>query len=332
MYSNNTGIEAVRNHCKSGNCLGPLPDDTTENIYSNSPTDYTPSTLGKWVEKTYSPTVQPKDYAYPASEPEESAQRPNKRRRFVTETRSLKFIPFTADGSDEEAVSNPNAGSDDEGQVPAHLQVVAPVMEAEKLEIQALRVELNRKSEFWEAERRQWEGEIARLAVERVRWEMKVRAADEIKVSWDADQVAIQQKYQQCMKECEKLRLQLSEVLIQRDQWSVARNAMVKERSAMASNMIKLNSSLKTALESHIQAVDGCINEWNTPILPEEKTSMKYSLETHYYPLNTFESVWIRHESGKTEYAEEEDSGQNGKGGAGDRVLGANVEPIVMKT
>lgn len=47
MYSNTTGIEAVRNHCKSGNCLGPLPDDTTEKVYSNSPTDYTPSTLGK---------------------------------------------------------------------------------------------------------------------------------------------------------------------------------------------------------------------------------------------------------------------------------------------
>lgn len=70
---------------------------------------------------------------------------------------------------------------------------MAANMETEKSEVQGLQVKVDRKCEFWKAERRQWEGEITRLTVERVRWEMKLCAADEIKASWDADQAAIQQ-------------------------------------------------------------------------------------------------------------------------------------------
>jgi len=37
-------------------------------------------------------------------------------------------------------------------------------------------------------------------------------------------------------------------------------------------------------------------------------------------------------EFGEEEHAEEEDSSQDGKDSAGDRVLGANVEPFTIKT
>lgn len=157
-------------------------------------------------------------------------------------------------GSDEEAVTNQTIGSSDEGQVQAHL--VAATMETEKSEVQALQVKWDQKCEFWEAERRQWEGEITKLTVERVRWEMKVRAADEIKASRDADHVAIQQKHQQSVKECEKLRLQLSDVLAQRDQWSMERKAMIEERALMATNVIKSNHSLKIAIEVGFSALN----------------------------------------------------------------------------
>lgn len=58
------------------------------------------------------------------------------------------------------------------------------------------------------------------------------------------------------MKECEKLRLQLSEVLVQLDRWDVERKAMIEEHSAMATNMIKLNYSLTTAIEVGLSALD----------------------------------------------------------------------------
>lgn len=150
--------------------------------------------LASFTEKN----VQPKDHARPAFET----------RRFVTtEKKSPKLkqflIPFAVDrsdeesftdrtaGSDEEEVTNRTIGSNDEDHVQARL--VAANMETEKSEVQGLQVKVDRKCEFWKAERRQWEGEITRLTVERVRWEMKLCAADEIKASWDADQAAIQQ-------------------------------------------------------------------------------------------------------------------------------------------
>lgn len=37
-------------------------------------------------------------------------------------------------------------------------------------------------------------------------------------------------------------------------------------------------------------------------------------------------------EFGEDEHAEEEDSSQDGKDSAGNRVLGANVEPLILKT
>ncbi|KAG1765060.1 hypothetical protein EV702DRAFT_1051127 [Suillus placidus] len=279
MYTNDMGSKAIQNHCNSVNCLGSLPEDTVAKVYSDAPSNYTPSMLGQWVQKAYNPNAQVWISYF-----ETSACLTNVSRRstltcpikkYVTDGRKSpkfkQFIPCTsANGSDDEATSigrltswaTPGGGSDDDE---AHHECVTVGMETEpeSKEVEALQLALslehqkisdmtiksNQNSKLWEAERCQWEGEITRLTVERVRWETKVHAADEVKASSYANQAAVQQKYQQCTDECEKLRLQLNEVHNQRDQWSVERTAMIEACNAMATNTLIFHDNKQEAAD-----------------------------------------------------------------------------------